>query len=278
MTELQITIENEKLLNATGTYKNAYYTKSVINYLSGIDKFDKFLDGRKFSETKYQFAISNYENFISFQLYLEKTLVCIFNLAKSDVKDILLFKGQKIEIDTLGNKEEKLGALAGLGGIVGGIASIATDGLSSILKKDKLYVKSEEFLNGSVYELIISDTKESKIILTTLDKNFLENVDAFFSKAFSFNFSGKLEEKKVENKNCYIATLCYNDIDAIQVIMFRNYRDNVLGKSIFGKLVIKIYYLLAPMLVKMLYNKTKINFFIRVKILDKIFIKIMKKR
>ena len=44
------------------------------------------------------------------------------------------------------------------------------------------------------------------------------------------------------------------------------------------KLVIKIYYLLAPMLVKMLYNKTKINFFIRVKVLDKIFITIMKKR
>lgn len=274
MTEAQVNLDNEKPITVTGTYKNAYYTKSVINYLSGIDKFDKLLDGRKFAQTKYQLIVFNYSAFLSFQFFLENKAVSIFNLSKADVKDIFLLKGQKIEIDTLGNKEEKLGALAGLGGIVGGVTAIATDGLSSLMKKDKLFIKSEEYLNGSIYEIILNDEQNSKITLTTLDANFLENVNAFFSNAFDFNFSGKFELKKEENKNCYIATLCYGDIDAIQVSTFRRYRDNVLSKTIVGKSLIMLYYKLSPAIVKRLAKKEKINRFIRNQILDRIYIKI----
>lgn|GEM_PF-3499152 len=274
MTEMQVNLENEKAISVTGTYKNAYYTKSVVHYLSGIPKFDTLLDGRKFAETKYQLIIFNYEGFISFKFYLDNKVISTFNLAKTDVSDIVLLKGQKIEIDTLGNKEEKLGALAGLGGIVGGVTALATDGLSSVLKKDKLFVKSEEHLYGFIYEIILNDVQNSKIAVTTLGGIYLENINAFFSKAFNFEFSGKFEPKKVENKNCYIATQCYGDIDAVQVVAFRLYRDNVLNKKLFGKTIVKLYYKVSPTLVKYLKNKKRLNEFIRVHIFDRIFLRL----
>lgn len=271
--EKQINIGNEIPTDSTGIYKVAYYTKSVLHYLSGIEKFDKILDGRKYSETKYQLIIKNFSTFLSFQIFLEEKTPAIFNLYKADVKDIILRRDQKIEIDTLGEKEDKLGALAGLGGIIGGVAAIATDSLSNVMKKDKLFVKSKEHLKGNIYEIIINK-EQDKIMLTALDGQCLDNVNAFFSKALNFNFSGKYEPKKIENKNCYVATLCYGDIDAIQVATFRNYRDNVLNKTITGRTLVKLYYKVSPIIVRRLNKRKKINLFIRYYILDRIYNKI----
>lgn len=271
MKEIQVNLDTEKEIGGTGTYKRAYYTKSVINYLSGIEKFDLLLNGRKFSETKYQLIIINYEKFLCFAICLEDKRVSTFNLNKNDVSDISLEKPRVVEIDTLGDKQEKLGALAGLGGLVGGVTAIATDGLSSIIKKDKLFIKSVDNYNGCIYKLHIKDELNSIIVLTTLSGNFLENINTFFSKAFNFNFSGKFEPKKEENKNCYIATLCYGDINSIQVITFRDYRDKVLRKTYLGNTMVNAYYIISPLLVRFLQNKNRLNTLIKKYILDKIY-------
>jgi hypothetical protein len=78
------------------------------------------------------------------------------------------------------------------------------------------------------------------------------------------------------SSGCYIATMAYGDYDHPQVLILRNFRDEVLDKSILGKWFIKIYYHYSPKLVEKLRNKRKINSIIR-KILNR-FIKIVLKK
>ncbi|MDR1723439.1 MAG: hypothetical protein LBR84_05820 [Tannerella sp.] len=73
---------------------------------------------------------------------------------------------------------------------------------------------------------------------------------------------------------CYIATMAYGSYDHPQVMVLRQFRDEVLDKSNFGKWFIKTYYHYSPKLVEKLKNKILINSIIR-KILNQ-FIKIIK--
>ena len=52
------------------------------------------------------------------------------------------------------------------------------------------------------------------------------------------------------SKGCYIATCVYGSYDCPQVWTLRRYRDNILAKSWYGRLFIKIYYALSPSVVK----------------------------
>jgi len=76
------------------------------------------------------------------------------------------------------------------------------------------------------------------------------------------------------NSGCYIATACYGNEFAPEVLALKIFRDNVLSKNIFGRLFIKTYYFFSPPIAEKLKNKEKINTFIREKILDKIVKKI----
>lgn len=76
------------------------------------------------------------------------------------------------------------------------------------------------------------------------------------------------------NKGCYIATMAYGDYDHPQVMILRQFRDEVLDKSAFGKWFIKTYYHYSPKLVERLKNQRTVNSIIR-KILNQI-IKLIK--
>lgn len=76
------------------------------------------------------------------------------------------------------------------------------------------------------------------------------------------------------SSNCYIATMAYGDCAHPQVLILRQFRDEVLDKSALGKWFIKTYYHYSPKLVEKLKNKKAINIIIR-KILNQ-FIKHIK--
>jgi hypothetical protein len=63
--------------------------------------------------------------------------------------------------------------------------------------------------------------------------------------------------------------------DCIQVLTFRNFRDTYLAQTTIGKIFIKIYYTLSPSIAEFLKNKYRINTFIRVNILDRIYALLM---
>ena len=78
-------------------------------------------------------------------------------------------------------------------------------------------------------------------------------------------------DKNITYKNsCYIATACYGDINAPEVILFRKYRDEVLYNFFLGRLIVTFYYICSPFLSNILKNKTKLNKFVKEHLLDKL--------
>lgn len=76
------------------------------------------------------------------------------------------------------------------------------------------------------------------------------------------------------SSGCYIATMAYGDYNHPQVMILRQFRDEVLDKSALGKWFIKTYYHFSPRLVERLKNRKTVNSIIR-KILNQ-FIKVIK--
>jgi len=76
---------------------------------------------------------------------------------------------------------------------------------------------------------------------------------------------------------CYIATVCYEDQYAPEVIAFKAFRDEYLSKTWYGRFFIKMYYTFSPKIAEYLEGKSKINGIIRTHFLDKIFIKVSKR-
>lgn len=80
------------------------------------------------------------------------------------------------------------------------------------------------------------------------------------SEGVNMQRAARLGHKSPEvNQKCYIATLCYGDINAIEVEEFRQYRDNKLSKHLLGKIFIKFYYITSPTLVYFLKDKEVTN-------------------
>lgn len=73
---------------------------------------------------------------------------------------------------------------------------------------------------------------------------------------------------KQKSEGCYIATMTYGSYNHPQVMALRWYRDNVLQKSLWGRLFIRAYYNISPKLVVVLKGHNVINKVIRF-ILDK---------
>ncbi len=76
-----------------------------------------------------------------------------------------------------------------------------------------------------------------------------------------------------QKEGCYIATMVYGDYNHPSVVELRSYRDNSLDKTYLGKLFIKIYYQISPVLVRKIEHKSSINNLIK-SILDKIVYKL----
>jgi hypothetical protein len=77
-------------------------------------------------------------------------------------------------------------------------------------------------------------------------------------------------KKEGTDSKCYIATMCYGDINAPQVKVLRKYRDEILVKKLTGRIFVRLYYKISPSFVRIMRNNTRINRLIRRAILDRI--------
>lgn len=73
---------------------------------------------------------------------------------------------------------------------------------------------------------------------------------------------------------CFIATACYGDYEASEVLVLRGYRDNVLLKSNIGKIAVNIYYFISPSLAQIIRKSDWSKQFIRKNILNPIILSI----
>lgn len=84
-----------------------------------------------------------------------------------------------------------------------------------------------------------------------------------------------LTELKKDPGSCYIATFVYGDYYADEVLVLREFRDNILLKNIFGRLFVIFYYKTSPLLIQhfgcQFFKKTTKKLLDKiVKVLDKV--------
>ena len=85
------------------------------------------------------------------------------------------------------------------------------------------------------------------------------------------NYSSQASSSS-SSSGCYIATMVYGDYDHPQVLVLRDFRDQILQKHRLGRAFIRFYYRYSPTWVEHMKDKKRINKIIR-SLLDK-FIKI----
>lgn len=68
------------------------------------------------------------------------------------------------------------------------------------------------------------------------------------------------------HEGCYIATAVYGSYDCPQVWTLRRFRDNILSKKWYGRLFIRLYYIISPTLVNKFGNKEWFNNLFRPKL------------
>lgn len=56
--------------------------------------------------------------------------------------------------------------------------------------------------------------------------------------------------RHTDSEGCYVATCVYGSYDCPQVWTLRRFRDNVLGKNVFGRAFIRTYYTISPTIVR----------------------------
>jgi hypothetical protein len=77
------------------------------------------------------------------------------------------------------------------------------------------------------------------------------------------NVLNKYDGREIPRGNCFIATMVYGSYEHPQVLVLRQFRDDVLQNSMFGRWFIKTYYHYSPKLVEKIKDKQTINTIIR---------------
>lgn len=128
--------------------------------------------------------------------------------------------------------------------------------------KDFMY----EVMTGAIS---LSSTFDSHKLINESTKGRLEHYDNELRTLFT-----PYIQKKPKGA-CYIATMAYGDYDHPQVVILREFRDEVLEKSKAGQWLICAYYYFSPLLVEKWKNNKSINKLVRMSLNQ--FIKLIKK-
>ena len=96
-----------------------------------------------------------------------------------------------------------------------------------------------------------------------IDELTLDEKDRFINILQNEGF-----KEETHKGGCYIATSVYGGYSYYKVNVLRRYRDQVLSKSVLGRLFIKIYYKISPLMVKYFGNQQFFKNFFR-RMLDK---------
>ena len=110
-----------------------------------------------------------------------------------------------------------------------------------------------------------------KIIETIASKQITNEHNSSISNTSNLN-----KKSNNSSEGCYIATAVYGSYDCPEVWILRRYRDYVLKSTWYGKVFIKAYYALSPMLVRVFGNRKWFQHFWRHR-LDSITDKLQKR-
>ena len=76
---------------------------------------------------------------------------------------------------------------------------------------------------------------------------------------------------------CFVATACYGDYNAPEVLVLRTYRDQQLLTHPMGKIFVQLYYMMSPPIAKLIGKSNHTKAFIRNYLLKYIVASVQKK-
>jgi len=136
---------------------------------------------------------------------------------------------------------------------------------SSDFRRNKHIVNMEKHKIERCYELI--NVFSNMVIHDPAINSVVIDV-----KQMVYEINNKLNRRS----GCYIATVAYASPNAKEVIRFKEYRDQILKKTIIGKFFLSLYYLISPPLSNFLVNKAWINKLLKQVFLDPIYRRLKK--
>lgn len=246
-----------KELDRTGYQDRGNRAEAILMYVDGIPCFDKILDPNKFVETNCLFEVIACENCMIFALVLPNaTTISNFLIWRKDIISPEFMENHSMEV----SKFNSLKALLPLGPGSGLLGLTVAELTFNKFKNNKGFkVVGSRIKSGTSIKLKYNDEEENNIkeINIDLPKDMIFS-PGFYSRYWKKDLSGN--EKQVSK--CYIATACFGK-DSNEVIILRNYRDEVLSKFIIGRLFIKFYYFTSPSMVRYLYNNEIVKIYSR---------------
>jgi outer membrane protein assembly factor BamE (lipoprotein component of BamABCDE complex) len=103
-------------------------------------------------------------------------------------------------------------------------------------------------------------------------------IELTFKNEIITDFQAKDYKPSTKNQKssgfCFVATACYGDYNAPEVLVLRNYRDNVLLKTNLGRTAVKVYYRISPPIARFLEKSVLLKKLIRKNLLAPIVSKI----
>lgn len=90
-------------------------------------------------------------------------------------------------------------------------------------------------------------------------------------KIDKFRSSGIYEHEKQEKKSgCFIATACYGSYAAPEVLVLRQFRDEVLLESMGGRSFVRFYYTVSPPIARFIQRREKLKEWVRYYLVSRI--------
>jgi len=254
-----------QLIKDCGIIINGGTQYSVLNYVSGIEKFDEFLNGKTFSETDYKHSMAWFEKAVVFYIFKSGEQISA-SFPKNELIEVVEHKNVKIDIfDVSFFTKLKDGKVPG--GLIGG-AIFKVGGVIGEKINDKLNNKTSKKVDGSIFEFIFKNENSGEYVI----KLSCENDNLNTAKLFMIykDISQPIDESSTNA--CYIATVCYGDNMSHEVVKYREFRDLILKNNYLGKKIIKFYYNNSEEFSKKLEGKKVINFLIKYLILNPIYL------
>ena len=114
---------------------------------------------------------------------------------------------------------------------------------------ERLFKDNDYALENDSYSYNTNDIEEMARIVSFIFRDVYQHRGHLkFEREGDFDLPSSSIGYNEKSGSCFIATAVYGDYDHPQVIRLRAFRDHFLSDSIFGRLLIKIYYSVGPYL------------------------------
>lgn len=252
-----LTEKAEKLGSDYGDlgYAEVYdHPQAVIYYESGIKEIDSEFQPEGYIKNGFICDMCATENaitlfFFRFKGRSELTDLISVHIHRDKISKLKVEKGDDLVVVKKEAKKHQAKALGRRGFALAG--NIIGEASKKVISANTTMTSGKKF----ILEYIDFNDKNQSLCLYSPNE-YSDKAELFLNTYYKSELpeAAKKSVSESSNSSCYIATACYKDIYAKEVIFFRKYRDIVLDKYFFGRLFISIYYIISPKFYKSVFN------------------------